>query len=252
MIQLPKTMTATPVAEFEYLPRHIGLMMDGNGRWAERRGLTRMEGHRHGTRNVRRALDACARYEIRIVTLYVFSTENWGRPRDEVDGFFELLGEVIDREVENFRQQGVRLIHSGSLEGVPLSLADKVRRAIQLTRANRQYILNVAFNYGGRMEILRAAQRILAEHIPADALSEELFERYLFTAGLGDMDLVIRTGGDQRLSNFFPWQAARGVFYSTPTYWPDFDETTLRDALVAYDRFWRERRAGAEILGNSP
>jgi undecaprenyl diphosphate synthase len=212
-------------------------MMDGNGRWAKQRGLSRLEGHRHGTQNVRRALDACAKYGIRVVTLYVFSTENWGRPREEIEGFFELLAEVIDRETENFRAQGVRLIHSGSLEGIPAVLANKVTRAVAVTAENRAYVLNVAFNYGGRMEILRAARRILQEGIRAEALSEELFERYLYTAGLGDMDLVIRTGGDQRLSNFFPWQAARGVFFSTPTFWPDFGEEELFQALAEYDRF---------------
>jgi len=241
MLQLPKTAEVAKVTEFRYLPRHIGLMMDGNGRWAQQRGLSRLEGHRHGTQNVRRALDTCAKYGIHIVTLYVFSTENWGRPREEIEAFFELLAEVIDRETENFRREGVRLIHSGSLEGVPAPLADKVQHAVEVTRGNRDYVLNVAFNYGGRMEILRAVRQILADGIPADALSEELFDRYLYTAGLGDMDLVIRTGGDERLSNFFPWQAARGVFYSTSTFWPDFDETELRRALEAYNRFWVER-----------
>ncbi len=211
--------------------------MDGNGRWARQRGLSRLDGHRHGTQNVRRALDACSRYGIRIVTLYVFSTENWGRPREEIEGFFELLAEVIDRETESFRAQGVRLIHSGSLEGVPAILAEKVEYAVAATRENREYILNVAFNYGGRMEILRATRRILEDGIRVDALSEELMERYLYTAGLSDMDLVIRTGGDQRLSNFFPWQAARGVFFTTPTFWPDFDERELLQALTAYDDF---------------
>jgi len=232
---LPKTLQVAETTEFKYLPRHIGLMMDGNGRWAQQRGLTRLEGHRHGTQNVRRALDACARYDIRIVTLYVFSTENWGRPKEEIEGFFDLLAQVIDRETENFRRQGVRLVHSGSLEGIPPALAERVRYAVGITRENRDYVLNVAFNYGGRMEILRAARSILADGIPADALSEELFERYLYTAGLGDMDLVIRTGGDERLSNFFPWQAAGSVFYSTRTFWPDFDENELVKALSAYN-----------------
>lgn len=247
MFKLPKTPEPISPTEFRYLPRHVGMMMDGNGRWAQQRGLTRLEGHRRGTYNVRRVLDACAQYHLRIVTLYVFSTENWGRPRAEIEGFFELLGEVIDRETENFRRQGVRLVHSGSLEGVPPRLAAKVRDALAATRANREYILNIAFNYGGRSEILRAAQKILADGIPASALNEALFERYLFTAGLGDMDLVIRTGGDQRLSNFFPWQAAYGVFYSTPIFWPDFDAAALRDALVVYDRFWRARQ-GERVL----
>jgi len=237
MTQLPKTTNVPARLEFKYLPRHVGLMMDGNGRWAQARGLSRLEGHRHGTQNVRRVLDACSKYGLRVVTLYVFSTENWGRPKEEVEGFFALLADVIDRETENFRQQGVRLIHSGSLEGVPPVLADKVRRAVEVTRENREYTLNVAFNYGGRMEILRAVRQIIADRIPPESLTEELFERYLYTAGLGDMDLVIRTGGDERLSNFFPWQAARGVFYSTKTYWPDFDEAELVQALIAYNRF---------------
>ncbi|OGO37481.1 MAG: di-trans,poly-cis-decaprenylcistransferase [Chloroflexi bacterium RBG_16_56_8] len=222
---------------FRHLPRHVGIMMDGNGRWARQRNLPRLAGHRYGTQNVRRALDACQKFGIRVVTLYVFSTENWGRPKEEIDGFFDLLAEVIDRETENFRREGVRLIHSGSLEGVPVRLAEQVARAVDVTRANREYTLNVAFNYGGRMEILRAVRRMLEEGTQAAEISEELFDRYLYTAGLGDMDLVIRTGGDERLSNFFPWQAARGVFYATPTFWPDFDEAELEKALTVYDQF---------------
>lgn len=236
-MQLSKTLIEpTPIFEFHRVPRHVGIMMDGNGRWAKQRGLPRLEGHRAGTQNVRRTLDACSKYGIRLVTLYVFSTENWGRPKDEVDGFFELLAEVIDNETENFRAQGVRLIHSGSLEGVPERLAEKVSRAVTLTRDNHDYVLNVAFNYGGRMEILRATREILEAGTRAELLSEELFEQYLYTAGLGDMDLVIRTGGEERLSNFFPWQAARAVFYSTTTFWPDFDEDELRRALMAFNR----------------
>jgi undecaprenyl diphosphate synthase len=239
LMQLPKIDDAP--ARFEFLPRHIGMMMDGNGRWARARGLSRHEGHRFGTLNVRRALDACAHHGIRVVTLYVFSTENWGRPREEIEGFFELLAQVIDRETENFRREGVRLMHSGSLDGIPAILAEKVTRAVAVTCTNRAYTLNVAFNYGGRMEIVRAAQNIMRDGIAPDALTEELLDQYLYTAGLGDMDLVIRTGGDQRLSNFFPWQAANGVFYSTPTYWPDFDERELLRALDVYNRFFQSR-----------
>lgn len=227
--------------EFRHLPRHIGIMMDGNGRWAEQRGLARLDGHRYGTQNVRRVLDACAHFGIRVVTLYVFSTENWGRPREEIDGFFELLSEVIDSETENFLANGVRLIHSGSLDRVPDFLARKVWYAVNATRNNRDYILNVAFNYGGRAEILQAAREILGDGIRPEALSEELFERYLYTDGMGAMDLVIRTGGDQRLSNFFPWQASNGMLYVTQTFWPDFDEDQLRYALTAYDEFMSSR-----------
>ena len=237
-VQLPKILAEpSPRVELRHLPRHIGIMMDGNGRWAQQRGLSRLEGHRQGTQNVRRALDACSKFGIRVVTLYVFSTENWGRPREEIKGILGLLADVIDRETENFRNEGVRLIHSGSLLGVPTNLAEKVSRAVAVTAANREYVLNVAFNYGGRMEILQAVRRMLEEGIAPEALSEEMFDRYLYTAGLGDMDLVIRTGGDQRLSNFFPWQSAHGVFFSTPTFWPDFDEAELEKALAEYNRF---------------
>lgn len=222
---------------FQSVPRHVGLMMDGNGRWAQQRGLPRLEGHRRGTQNVRRVLDACARFDIRMVTLYVFSTENWGRPREEIEGFFQLLAEVIDRETENFQENGVRLIHSGSLEGVPDFLAGKVDRAVTATRTNSDYLLNVAFNYGGRAEILRAAREILQDGDRSESVSEELFERHLYTNGMGDMDLVIRTGGDERLSNFFPWQAANGMLYVTPVYWPAFDESELRRALACYQDY---------------
>jgi undecaprenyl diphosphate synthase len=243
-VHLLKPILETEQLQFRFLPHHVGIMMDGNGRWAQQRGLSRLEGHRYGTQNVRRALTACQCYGIRVVTLYVFSTENWGRPKEEIDGFFELLGQVIDRESESFRAQGVHLAHSGSLEGVPSSLAEKVMRAVSLTGNNDRYILNVAFNYGGRMEILRAAKQILADGLAMELLSEQMFERYLYTAGLGDMDLVIRTGGDERLSNFFPWQAARALFYATPAFWPDFDKTELEKALVAYNRFLAEQDRG--------
>jgi undecaprenyl diphosphate synthase len=234
-------LTATVDSVLHHLPRHIGLMMDGNGRWAQQRGLPRMEGHRQGTQNVRRVLDACASFGIRLVTLYVFSTENWGRPRDEIDGFFQLLGQVIDLETQNFRANGVRLIHSGSLQGIPDFLAGKVQSAVQLTCRNTDYVLNVAFNYGGRMEILRATREILESGVDAKMLSEELFEQHLYTRGMGNMDLVIRTGGDERLSNFFPWQASHGVLYVTPTFWPDFDEVELQRALVAHANFFAAR-----------
>jgi undecaprenyl diphosphate synthase len=236
-VQLLKPILETELLQFRYIPQHIGIMMDGNGRWAKQRGLSRLEGHRCGTQNVRRVLNACQCYGIRVVTLYVFSTENWGRPKEEIDGFFELLGQVIDRETENFRAEGVHLVHSGSLEGVPLSLAAKVSQAVSVTRGNDRYILNIAFNYGGRTEILRAAKQILAEGLPIELLSERTVEGYLYTVGLGDMDLVIRTGGDERLSNFFPWQAARALFYTTPVFWPDFDKMELARALFAYDKF---------------
>lgn len=246
-MELSSQLASPHIVDLPRVPGHIGIMMDGNGRWALQRGLPRLEGHRHGTRNVRSALDACARQGIRVVTLYVFSTENWGRPKEESDGFFKILGEVIESDTRAFHSQGVRLIHSGSLDGIPPELGAQVRRAVQVTRENQRHVLNVAFNYGGRMEILRAAREILSAGILPAALSENLVDQYLFTAGLSDMELVIRTGGEHRLSNFFPWQAARAIFYSTPTLWPDFDENELIRALEFFATHYSLPRDGSEI-----
>lgn len=216
------------------LPKHLGIMMDGNGRWAHQRGLPRTAGHRHGAENLRRVLKACADFGIKVVTLYVFSTENWGRPRDEIEALFELLGEVIDREVERFHREGVRLIHSGSLEGVPSGLAEKVTTSVELTKHNTEFTLNVAFNYGGRADILRAVKRILASGIMPEQLNEGTLASFLSTNGLPDIDLVIRTGGELRLSNFFLWQSAHALFYVTPICWPDFDPAELQRAILWY------------------
>lgn len=224
-----------------YRPTHIGIMMDGNGRWAQQRRFPRLVGHRFGTENVRRVLEACRTFDIRVVTLYVFSTENWGRPSDEIAGFFRILEYVIDRETPNFHRQGVQLRHLGSLEGVPEPLAEKVRQAVELTMHNSDYVLGVAFNYGGRQEILQAIRQIVAAGLPAEEITEAVIDRYLHTAGLPPMDLVIRTGGERRLSNFFPWQAATAEFYSTPVLWPDFDAEELRKALLVYDSRMRQR-----------
>jgi undecaprenyl diphosphate synthase len=229
------------VEPLQFRPKHIGIMMDGNGRWAQQRRFPRLVGHRFGTENVRRILEACQAFDIRIVTLYVFSTENWGRPPDEIAGFFHILEYVIDREVPHFHRRGVQLRHLGSLDGVPEHLASKVRQAVELTGNNRDYVLGVAFNYGGRQEILHAARQMVADGVPAEQVTERLFDAYLNTAGLPPIDLVIRTGGEQRLSNFFPWQAATAEFYTTPVYWPDFDADELYKALVAYDRRMRDR-----------
>ncbi|MBI3287700.1 MAG: di-trans,poly-cis-decaprenylcistransferase [Chloroflexi bacterium] len=228
--------------ELAEVPQHIGIIMDGNGRWARERGLPRLEGHRAGTENIRRVLEACSQYGIQIVTLYAFSTENWGRPNQEVQGLLSILEQVIDREAANFHQRGVQLRHIGRLEGVSESLKNKVRRALELTKDNQRMILNVAFNYGGRAEILEAVRRILEEGVPPHQLSEEVFESYLYTAGLPDPDLIIRTGGEMRLSNFLVWQAAYAEYYAVNTCWPDFDEQELYRALLAYSQ--RERRFG--------
>jgi undecaprenyl diphosphate synthase len=220
----------------EHIPRHIGFVMDGNGRWAKERGLPRLAGHRAGGENTKRVLNACAKYGIKIVTLFGFSTENWKRPEEEVRGLMNLFEEAIDKGVIELHRNGVQLRHIGRLEGLPESLRKKIQDAVELTKNNKKFILNFAFNYGGRAEIVDAVKRIIEDGIDPEAVDEELFSRYLYTAGLPDPDLIIRTGGEMRLSNFLLWQTAYSEYYSTPVYWPDFDEAELEKALLAYSK----------------
>ena len=210
--------------------------MDGNGRWAKQRKLPRLMGHRAGTENTRRVLRACGEFGIKIVTLYGFSTENWQRPKDEVNGLFSVFEGAIDREVPELHRNGVRLRHLGRTEGLPERLVQKIETAMELTKDNDRLILNLAFNYGGRAEIVDATRRIIAEGIDPATIDENLFSNYLYTAGLPDLDLFIRTGGEMRLSNFLLWQTAYAEYYSTPIYWPDFDEAELEKALIAYSQ----------------
>jgi len=224
------------------VPNHLAIIMDGNGRWARSRGLPRLAGHRAGTENVRRILKACAEHGIHILTLYAFSTENWGRPNAEVRGIMRILEQTLDRELPDLHKNGVQLRHIGRLEGISEALKQRVRQAIELTRSNDRMILNVAFNYGGRTEILDAVRRIVKSGVDPDRLDEELFSQHLYTAGLPDPDLIIRTAGELRISNFLIWQGAYAEYYATPTYWPDFDEEELYGALLEYST--RERRFG--------
>jgi undecaprenyl diphosphate synthase len=224
------------------VPRHVAIIMDGNGRWASARGLPRLAGHRAGTENTRRIIESCVEFGVRVLTLYAFSTENWQRPREEVDGLLEILAHVIDRETQALHEQGVQLRHLGSLEGLPPKLRQRVLAAVELTRGNERLVLNVAFNYGGRAEILQAVQRLLADRVPPESVTEDLFASYLHTAGIPDPDLIIRTAGEMRLSNFLLWQAAYAEYYSTPTHWPDFGKEEFYRALCVYGQ--RQRRFG--------
>ncbi len=224
------------------VPRHVAIIMDGNGRWARARGLPRLAGHRAGTDNIRRVLEGCVEAGVEILTIYAFSTENWERPEREVRGLMRLLEEVIERELDELNANGVQIRHCGWMDGVSERLQRLIRHAVELTKDNDRIILNVAFNYGGRLEIIRAVQAIIRDGIPAEEIDEKLFESYLTTAGLPDPDLIIRTGGEMRLSNFMLWQGAYSEIYSTPTFWPDFDKQALFDAFVDYSR--RERRFG--------
>lgn len=226
----------------ERVPYHLAIIMDGNGRWAKSQGLPRLMGHRAGVENLRRVLRACSEFGIKILTIYAFSTENWGRPESEVRGLMNILETVIDRELIDLHANGVQLRHLGDLNGLSETLQKKVRDAIELTRNNDKLTLNVAFNYGGRAEIVRAVRRIVADGVPADQIDETLISHYLFTAGQPDPDLIIRTSGELRVSNFLIWQGAYAEYYATPTYWPAFDRHELWEALQHYQG--RERRFG--------
>jgi len=216
--------------------------MDGNGRWAISRGLPRLAGHRAGTENLRRVIEACIEFGIEYLTIYAFSTENWGRPLEEVRGLMRILEDVIDRELRELHDQGVQLRHIGRLDRLKPKLRQKVLDAIEYTKGNDRLVLNVAFNYGGRDEIVCAIQAIIRAGIEAEDVTDELVSEYLFTAGEPDPDLIIRTSGELRGSNFLIWQGAYSEWYFTPTYWPDFDKDELRLALEEF--ISRERRYG--------
>jgi len=226
----------------EHVPYHLAVIMDGNGRWAKARNLPRLAGHRAGVENLRRILRACSEFGIKILTIYAFSTENWGRPEAEVRGLMNILETVIDRELSELHANGVQLRHIGELDGLSPVVRRKVHKAVELTRNNDQLILNVAFNYGARQEIVHAIRRIINEGIPADQVDQTLIDYYLYTGGQPDPDLIVRTAGEMRLSNFLLWQSSYAEYYSTPVYWPDFDREELLKAITDYAQ--RERRFG--------
>jgi len=229
-------------AEITAVPHHLGIIMDGNGRWAQARGMPRLAGHRAGVDNIRRILEHCVQRGVKVLTIYAFSTENWQRPPDEVSGLMRLLGLTIQRQLNDLDRNGVRILHSGRMEGINKHLQKQIVNALEVTKHNDRIILNVAFNYGGRAEILDAVRHIIQDGTAPELLTEELLSSYLYTGGLPDPDLIVRTGGEWRLSNFLIWQAAYAEYYTTPTYWPDFDEVELDKAFVEFSR--RERRFG--------
>jgi undecaprenyl diphosphate synthase len=224
------------------IPTHVAIIMDGNGRWAISRGLPRLAGHRAGTENLRRIITACVEFGIKYLTIYAFSTENWGRPREEVDGLMHILEDVIDRELAELNKEGVQLRHIGRLERLNPNLQEKVLDAIELTKNNDRLILNVAFNYGGRDEIVCAIQKIIKDGVKPEQVNADLVSRYLFTAGVPDPDLIIRTSGELRVSNFMIWQGAYSEWYVTSVYWPDFNKEELQKALDTFSQ--RDRRYG--------
>ena len=233
---------SSPVVPLEKIPAHVAIIMDGNGRWAISRGLPRLAGHKAGTENLRRIIRASVEFGVKYLTIYAFSTENWGRPPEEVDGLMHILEDVIDKELAELNKEGVQLHHIGRLERLAPTLQEKVLDAIELTKNNTRLVLNVAFNYGGRDEIVQAIQHMMKDGVHPDDVTDEIVSRYMYTAGVPDPDLIIRTSGELRVSNFLIWQAAYSEWYITPTYWPDFDKEEYRRALEAFAQ--RDRRYG--------
>ncbi|CAG1007362.1 undecaprenyl diphosphate synthase [Anaerolineales bacterium] len=240
------TETSSSVS-LEKIPRHVAIIMDGNGRWALQRGLPRLAGHRAGTENLRRVIRSTVEFGIKYLTIYAFSTENWGRPAEEVQGLLGILQDVIDRELNELHKEGVQLRHIGRLERLSANLQARVLKAINLTKNNDRLILNIAWNYGGRDEIVCAIQKIIKDGIKPEDVTDSLVGQYMFTAGVPDPDLVIRTSGELRVSNFLIWQTAYSEWYVTPTYWPDFDKEEYRRALEAFAQ--RDRRFGKVSSG---
>lgn len=225
------------------LPRHIAIIMDGNGRWATQRGLPRLSGHREGIDNAHRVVKDLFGYGIKYFTLYVFSTENWKRPTEEVEGIFQILVDGLDEEIVFAREKGIRIRHLGILDGLPVRLRSKVEQAEDLTRNNSAMVFSLALNYGGRREIVEAVRHLVRDGIAAEKVDGELLSRYLYAGDLCDPDLVIRTGGEMRLSNFLLWQVAYAELYFTPVLWPDFGRDEIDRALMAYRE--RQRRFGS-------
>lgn len=224
------------------IPQHIAIIMDGNGRWATKRHLPRSLGHKAGVDALRRTVELAHDYQVPMLTVYAFSTENWGRPQDEIDALMRLLWETIRSDLDRLHREGVRLRHVGRMEGLAPDVQDAIHHMQDLTRDNDKLFLNVCFNYGGRAEIVDAVREIVKQGVPADEITEDLISRNLYTRDLPDPDLVIRTAGEMRISNYLIWQVAYAEYYSTPVLWPDFQREDFVAALEAFAR--RKRRFG--------
>jgi undecaprenyl diphosphate synthase len=224
------------------LPNHVAIIMDGNGRWAEQRGLSRLAGHIAGLDRARATINYLNNKHLKYLTLFGFSTENWNRPQDEVNNILRVFTEIIDQEALAFHKQGIRLCYLGRLAELPSALQESIKQATSLTKDNTGMTFSLAFNYGGRTEILDAVRELMAKNIPPQDIDEALFASYLYTTGMPDVDLLIRTGGEVRISNFLIWQSVYSEFYFTDVFWPDFDEEEIDKALGAYQQ--RQRRFG--------
>jgi undecaprenyl diphosphate synthase len=221
---------------------HLAFIMDGNGRWAQARNLPRLAGHKAGVDSLRRVLNECDKQNIQVVTLYAFSTENWRRPEEEVGGLMKLLEVVVERELAELHRKGVQIRHIGRVDRIPAQLYKKIKAAIEYTRNNTRLILNLALDYGGRAEIVDAVKQMLADGLDPNYIDEQTVNRYMYTGGLPDPDLIIRTSGEYRVSNFLLWQGAYSEYYISDMHWPDFDEAELQKAIGSYRK--RDRRFG--------
>jgi len=224
------------------IPVHVAIIMDGNGRWAKQRGKPRLFGHRAGAQNLRNIIKACVEFGVRYLTVYAFSTENWSRPQEEVRGLMNILSEAIEKELPELNRQGVRLRHIGRLERLEPRLIKKINAALEVTSKNDRLDMCIAWNYGGRDEIIYAVEKIIADGRKPEEITENLISQYVFTSGIPDPDLVIRTSGEFRTSNFLLWQTAYSEWYFPKIFWPDFGREAFYDALVDYAA--RERRFG--------
>ncbi len=224
------------------VPVHVAIIMDGNGRWAEKQGLPRLAGHQVGVDRIQNVLETLSEKGVKYVTLYAFSTENWNRPTEEVEGILDILSDALRHQTQALHEQNVRIVHIGKADRLSRELREAVDYAQKLTLDNDGITLNVAFDYGGRDEILEAVRQIIRDGLAAEEVDEKLFSKYLFTAHSPDPDLIIRTGGELRISNFLLWQSAYSEYYHTPTLWPDLDSAELEMAIKAFSN--RQRRFG--------
>jgi len=236
------TAKTSTTRKFTRLPTHVAIVPDGNGRWAEKRGLPRLHGHQAGAENMYKMVRYLNEYPVKYVSLYGFSTENWARPDTEVQGLFALLQEFIDQYLVEIHKRGISLHHSGRLHQLPENLQQTITRAVEFTKENNRMTLNVAFNYGGRAEIVDAVRRLLSDGNKPEEIDEASFSNYLYTTGIPDVDLLIRTGDETRLSNFLLWQTAYSEYHFTKVLWPDIRKKDIDRALLAYSQ--RKRRFG--------
>ncbi len=241
-MQVRTASSQSPSPQPPKVPVHVAIIMDGNGRWAEKRGLPRLAGHRVGVDCIQEVVRTLAVKGVKFLTLYAFSTENWNRPAEEVEGILDILYDALEEQTKALHENNVHIVHVGKVDRLSQALRNAVSHAQKLTQLNTGITLNVAFDYGGRDEILEAVKQIIRDGLPAEEVDEKLFSRYLFTAHSPDPDLIIRTGGELRISNFLLWQSAYSEYYHTPTLWPDLDTAELEKVLEAFSS--RQRRFG--------